>query len=55
MKIEETTIKDLKIISPKVHSDSRGFFETFSLRWFVENIEKVDFVQDNHSRSSLGH
>ena len=32
MKIEETEIKDVKIIRPSVYKDLRGtFFETFSL------------------------
>lgn len=43
-----------KIITPKVFGDSRGFFlETFEKKRYQEMLEiDLDFVQDNHSRSS---
>lgn len=43
-----------KIIRPKVFGDSRGFFlETFEKKRYQEMLEiDLDFVQDNHSRSS---
>ena len=56
MQIIETSIKDLKIVVPKVYKDQRGFFlETFNnLRYKkMLNID-LDFVQDNYSRSSFG-
>nr|BAT24213.1 dTDP-6-deoxy-D-glucose-3,5-epimerase [Klebsiella sp. SW4] len=56
MHIIETRIADVKIIQPKVFGDSRGFFlETFERKRYQEmlNID-LDFVQDNHSRSSQG-
>ena len=48
-----TAIPDLLIIEPKVFGDERGFFfESFNQKKFNELIgRKVEFVQDNHSRS----
>lgn len=55
MKVFETEIEGLKIIEPRVFSDSRGYFlETFSKRIFEEEVAKVDFLQDNESCSSYG-
>lgn len=55
MKVIETTIADVKIIEAQVFGDERGFFlETFRASWFKANIADVDFVQDNHSKSSVG-
>lgn len=56
MKIIDTKIHDVKIIEPKVFGDHRGFFlETFQRERYKEmlNID-LEFVQDNHSRSSRG-
>jgi len=56
MKIIDTNIADVKIIQPKVFGDERGFFlETFEANRYKQalNID-LDFVQDNHSRSSKG-
>ncbi len=56
MKVAQTAIPDLLIIEPKVFGDDRGFFfESFNRHKFAEltNLE-VDFVQDNHSRSTQG-
>ncbi|HAT1645612.1 TPA: dTDP-4-dehydrorhamnose 3,5-epimerase [Raoultella planticola] len=56
MHIIETKIADVKIIQPKVFGDARGFFlETFEKKRYQEllNID-LEFVQDNHSRSSQG-
>ena len=52
----KTKISDVFIIEPKVFGDSRGFFfESFNQNDFNEAIGKqVNFVQDNHSRSSKG-
>jgi dTDP-4-dehydrorhamnose 3,5-epimerase len=48
-----TAIPGLLIIEPKVFGDDRGFFfESFNQKKFDEIIDrKVEFVQDNHSRS----
>ncbi len=55
MKFIETKIEDLVIIEPKVFGDHRGyFFESFNQKQFEKNIRKVQFVQDNESRSSYG-
>lgn len=56
MQVIDTKIADVKIIQPKVFGDERGFFlETFEVKRYQEalNID-LDFVQDNHSRSSKG-
>ncbi|MGQ5289177.1 dTDP-4-dehydrorhamnose 3,5-epimerase [Pectobacterium actinidiae] len=56
MKIIDTKITDLKIIEPAVFGDERGFFfESFNKKKFEDAIGySVDFVQDNHSKSSQG-
>jgi len=48
-----TAIPDVAIIEPKVFGDERGFFfESFNQTQFDAAIgRKVNFVQDNHSRS----
>lgn len=48
-----TSIEGLLILEPRVFGDNRGyFFESFSLRDFVEHAGPVDFVQDNESFSA---
>jgi dTDP-4-dehydrorhamnose 3,5-epimerase len=43
------------LIEPKVFEDGRGFFmETYKMPDFVAAGINVDFVQENHSRSSKG-
>jgi len=43
------------VIEPKVFEDARGyFFEAWKQGEFVANVGKVDFVQDNESKSSFG-
>lgn len=56
MKIIETVIPDVIVIEPTVFGDERGFFyESFNEKLFQEKIgRRVNFVQDNHSRSSKG-
>lgn len=55
MNVIETTIPEVKIIEPRVFTDSRGyFFESFSQREFEEKVCKTTFIQDNESRSSYG-
>ena len=55
MKILNTAIADVKIIEPKVFGDTRGFFmETFREDWFRKEVANVNFVQDNHSKSTQG-
>lgn len=56
MNIIDTKIPDVKIIEPKVFGDERGFFfESFNQQQFEEAVGyPVNFVQDNHSKSSQG-
>lgn len=51
----EQEIKGVWVIEPKVFSDSRGYFmEAFKQNEFEEHIGKVNFIQDNESKSSHG-
>ncbi|WMY33620.1 dTDP-4-dehydrorhamnose 3,5-epimerase [Escherichia coli] len=56
MNVIKTKIPDVLIFEPKVFSDERGFFfESFNQKIFEEAVgRKVEFVQDNHSKSSKG-
>jgi len=52
---EETKIPGVKIITPRVFPDGRGvFFESYKRSDFLKAGMDVDFVQDNHSKSSGG-
>lgn len=52
----ETGLPGLWLIEPRIHGDERGFFyESFHQQQFDAAIGRhVEFVQDNHSRSSRG-
>ena len=55
MEVIKTDIEGVMIIEPKVFGDERGyFFESFSQREFEAKVGKVNFVQDNESRSCFG-
>jgi len=56
MNVIQTDIPDVLIFEPKVFGDERGFFfESFSQKVFEEAVGyEVNFVQDNHSKSSKG-
>ena len=55
MKITPTTLPEVLLIEPLVHRDERGWFmETWRASWLQEQGISVDFVQDNHSKSSRG-
>ena len=55
MNFIETDIKGVFIIEPKVFADSRGYFmESFRQSDFEKHIGKIDFVQDNESKSTYG-
>ena len=55
MKVEKTTIPDVLILTPKVFDDERGFFlESYNQNIFKNVGISLDFVQDNHSKSSQG-
>ena len=48
-----TKLDGVVLVEPAVHGDDRGFLvETFSAPSWREAGIEVDFVQDNHSRSS---
>ncbi|GAB6905572.1 dTDP-4-deoxyrhamnose-3,5-epimerase [Desulfosarcina cetonica] len=54
MNVVQTEIADVLILEPTVFGDERGFFfESFNQTVFQEKTGlTVDFVQDNHSRST---
>ena len=54
MQVTKLAIPDVLLIEPKVFGDDRGFFfESFNHAKFEVTIgKKVNFVQDNHSKSS---
>lgn len=55
MQYIKTSISGVYIFEPKVFADKRGyFFEAWKQSDFEENIGKVEFIQDNESRSSYG-
>ncbi|MFZ5580723.1 MAG: dTDP-4-dehydrorhamnose 3,5-epimerase [Pseudomonadota bacterium] len=55
MNIIPTRLPDVLILEPKVFGDHRGFFlESWNRQRFAEAGLDLDFVQDNHSRSSQG-
>lgn len=55
MNVIQTVLPGAIIIEPKVFGDSRGFFmETYQAKRYKEAGIELDFVQDNHSRSSYG-
>lgn len=52
---EEQRIHGVFLVKPRVFSDARGFFmETFKRDDFIRAGIMLDFVQDNHSRSTGG-
>lgn len=56
MNVIKTSIPDVLIFEPKVFGDKRGFFfESFNQKIFESAVgRKIEFVQDNHSKSSKG-
>ncbi|POZ19610.1 dTDP-4-dehydrorhamnose 3,5-epimerase [Lelliottia aquatilis] len=56
MNVIKTDIPDVLIFESKVFGDDRGFFfESFSQKVFEKAVgRKVEFVQDNHSKSCKG-
>ncbi|MFB9149003.1 dTDP-4-dehydrorhamnose 3,5-epimerase [Roseovarius ramblicola] len=52
MKIEQTPLSGVVVLTPARFGDSRGFFsETWNRRRMAEAGFDIDFVQDNHSFS----
>jgi dTDP-4-dehydrorhamnose 3,5-epimerase len=55
MNFVKTAIDGVWIIEPKVIADARGYFmESFKQDLFEQNIGKINFVQDNESKSVRG-
>jgi dTDP-4-dehydrorhamnose 3,5-epimerase len=55
MEYIKTEIEGVYIIEPKVFNDARGYFmEAWKQQEFNEHVGKVDFIQDNESKSSFG-
>jgi len=56
VKVKQTNLEGVLHIEPKVFDDTRGFFlETYNKeRYIAAGFPDVEFVQDNHSRSSKG-
>ena len=56
MKVTPLSIPDVLLIEPKVYEDNRGFFfESFNSNEFKKATSlDVNFVQDNHSKSTKG-
>jgi dTDP-4-dehydrorhamnose 3,5-epimerase len=53
--IEALALPEVKLLSPRVFGDARGFFlETFNARVFAEAGLPTEWRQDNHSRSARG-
>jgi dTDP-4-dehydrorhamnose 3,5-epimerase len=53
--VEPLAIPDVKLLSPRLFGDDRGFFlESFNARVFAEAGLPTDWQQDNHSRSVKG-
>lgn len=55
MEYRETKIPGVFVIEPRVFNDARGyFFEAWKKEEFEHHVGKIDFVQDNESKSSYG-
>jgi dTDP-4-dehydrorhamnose 3,5-epimerase len=54
--VVKTKLRDCVIIEPTIYGDDRGFFlETFQVERYAKQAGiTLQFVQDNHSRSSKG-
>lgn len=55
MKVEALAIPDVKLLTPRLFGDARGFFlESYNARVFAEAGLPTSWMQDNHSRSAKG-
>lgn len=55
MEYKATDIEGVYIIEPRVFNDARGYFmEAWKREEFEAHVGKVDFLQDNESKSSKG-
>lgn len=56
MIVERTRLPEVLVLQPRIFGDERGFFtESWNKARFDQAVgASIDFVQDNHSRSSRG-
>mgnify|MGYP001439599359 CR=1 FL=1 len=55
MQVTKTALPGVLLLEPRVFGDARGFFlESWNRQVFRELGLDLDFVQDNHSRSTQG-
>ncbi|EQD24972.1 MAG: dTDP-4-dehydrorhamnose 3,5-epimerase, partial [Leptospirillum sp. Group IV 'UBA BS'] len=55
MDVKETSLPGVRLLVPRVHGDTRGFFmESFHSKTFGRLGLPQLYVQDNHSRSARG-
>ena len=55
MIVKNTTLDGVKIITPTIFEDERGyFFESYKAPIFMENELPIKFVQDNEVKSTKG-
>lgn len=55
MQVEDTPLAGVKLLTPRVFGDDRGFFmETFNQKTAAEAGIPTEWVQDNHSYSQYG-
>jgi dTDP-4-dehydrorhamnose 3,5-epimerase len=55
MQFTEQEIPGVWVIEPKVFNDPRGYFmEAFKQSEFEKHVGKVQFIQDNESKSTFG-
>jgi dTDP-4-dehydrorhamnose 3,5-epimerase len=55
MDYKQTDIEGVYILEPRVFNDARGYFmETWKRQEFEEHVGRVEFIQDNESKSSRG-
>jgi len=55
MNFTEQKIKGVWVVEPRVFNDDRGYFmESYKQDLFEKHIGKVNFIQDNESKSSRG-
>ena len=55
MEVKKTALEGVVILRPRYFEDERGYFvETYSQRMFDKEVQEVQFVQDNESKSSYG-
>ena len=51
----KTELEGVYVLEPKVFNDARGyFFEAWRKEDFEAHVGKVDFIQDNESKSTYG-